>query len=44
MPDASAIVAARQAQRDRDIAPLRRVRVTLNWFERLRDLEPVASK
>ncbi len=43
-PDGSAIVAARQTQRDRDIAPLRRVRVTLNWFERLRNLAPVASK
>jgi serine/threonine-protein kinase len=43
-PDGAAVVAARQIQRDRDVAPLRRVRVTLNWFERLRDLEPVSSK
>jgi hypothetical protein len=43
-PDGSAIVAVRQVERDRDIAPLRRARLTLNWFERLRNLEPVASK
>ncbi len=43
-PDGSAVVAARVIQRDRDMAPRRRVRVTLNWFERLRSLEPVASK
>jgi Tol biopolymer transport system component len=43
-PDGAAVVAARQIQRDRDVAPLRRVRVTLNWFERLRELKPVASK
>lgn len=43
-PDGSAVVAARQIRQDRDIAPLRRVRVTLNWFERLRNLEPAKSK
>ena len=43
-PDGTAVVAARQIQRDRDVAPLRRVRITLNWFERLRNLEPVATK
>lgn len=43
-PDGAAVVAARQVQRDRDVAPLRRARVTLNGFERLRSLEPVASK
>jgi Tol biopolymer transport system component len=45
MPDGSAVVVAREVQRDRDVAPLRRVRLTLNWFQRLRALmAPVASK
>ncbi len=44
MPDGSAIMAVRDIQRDRDVAPRRRVHLTLNWFERLRALEPAAKK
>jgi serine/threonine-protein kinase len=44
LPDDSAIIVVRDIERDRDIAPLRRVRLTLNWFERLKQMEPVASK
>jgi hypothetical protein len=44
MPDGSAVIAAREVARDRDVAPLRRVRLTLNWFERLRNLAPIAAK
>ncbi|MEO5617538.1 MAG: protein kinase [Candidatus Eisenbacteria bacterium] len=38
LPDGSGVVAARDVQRDRDLAPLRRVRMTFNWFERVREL------
>jgi serine/threonine-protein kinase len=44
MPDASAVIAAREVQRERDLAPLRRVRLTLNWFERLKPQMPAGEK
>jgi hypothetical protein len=44
MPDASAVIAAREVQRERDLAPLRRVRLTLNWFERLKPQAPAGQK
>jgi len=45
MPDGSAAIVIRDAQKERDAAPLRRVRLTLNWFQRLHTLtQPVAAK
>ncbi len=45
MPDGSAVILVRDAQKERDAAPLRRVRLTLHWFQRLHTLmQPVASK
>jgi len=41
LPDGSGAIAVRTVQGDRDVAALRRVRLTLNWFERLRELTAV---